>query len=415
VKSSVELMGIGLESAKVASNRRRTLAAAFAYFVVAGIATVMLGPALPELSARWKVPDAQLGTLFVAAFTGQLCGAWFAVRKLRASLACGAACTALGCLGLAYAGFTMAHVALFCAGLGIGAGLTAGNVIVGTIDVDADQLAPGKLSPRSKLLALLNMCWGVGAITCPLLMHAALRFSRSGRTSVDGIRLFFLLLSAALASSAILTAVLLPRVTSPKTDSVGNDALLPAQTFAFFLAVLLIYVGIENGLGGWLPTYAQRTLSVSAGTDLAASIALCFWLSELGGRVLTAFVVNMVGEWLLYRVCVVMLIIATGVICLMPHVTTAAMFTLTFVSALSLAPMFPLLTSFLLARSGRQARLGPLFAMSALGGAIMPWLTGVLSTHYHALRVGFAVPTAGAILLLLLSVALPQGRRVRAA
>ena len=413
--SSSELMGTGLESAQVASNRRRTLAATFAYFVVAGIATVMLGPALPELSIRWRVPDAQLGTLFVAAFTGQLCGAWFAVRNLRASLAWGAACTALGCLGLAYAGFTMAHLALFCAGLGIGAGLTAGNVIVGTIDIDADQLASGKTSPRSKLLALLNMCWGVGAIACPLLMHAALRLNRSGGTSVDGLRLFFLLLSAALASSAILTAVLLPRRTGSKAYSVRNNALLPARTFALFLAAMLIYVGIENALGGWLPTYAQRMVPITAGADLAASIALCFWLTELGGRVLTAFVVNVVGERLLYRTCVVLLIIATGVICLTPHVTPAAMFTLTFVSALSLAPMYPLLTSFLLARSGRQARLGPLFAMTALGGAILPWLTGVLSTHYHALRIGFAVPTAGAILLLVLSVTLPQGGQVRAA
>jgi len=415
VMSSIEVTGIGLDNAQVASNRRRTLAAAFAYFVVAGIATVMLGPTLPELSIRWRVPDAQLGTLFVASFAGQLCGAWFAVRNLRGSLAWGAACTALGCLGLAYAGFTMAHVALFCAGLGIGAGLAAGNVIVGTIDIDADQPALGKTSPRSKLLALLNVCWGVGAIACPLLIHAALRLNRSGRTSMDGIRLFFLLLSAALASSAVLTAVLLPRKAGPKAYSLRNDATLPLRTFALFLAAMLIYVGVENALGGWLPSYAQRTLPVSAGAGLAASIALCFWLTELGGRVLTAFVVSVVGEWLLYRACVVVLIIATAVIFLTPHVTPAAMFTLTFVSALSLAPLFPLLTSFLLARSGRQARLGPLFAMIALGGAILPWLTGVLSTHYHALRIGFAIPTAGAVLLLLLSVALPQGGRVRAA
>jgi fucose permease len=394
-------------------NRRRTLAAAFAYFIIAGVATVMLGPTLPELSNRWRVPDAQLGTLFVASFTGQFCGAWFAVRNLRASLICGGALTALGCLGLAYVGFTMAHVALFCAGLGIGAGLAAGNVIVGTIDVDADKATPGKTSSRSKLLAVLNMCWGVGAIACPVLVHATLHFSRSGKTGVDGIRLFFLLLAGALTCSAILTAVLLSRGTRSKTYSPRSDAALPARTFAFFLAVLLIYVGIENALGGWLPTYAQRTLSASAGADLAASIALCFWLSELGGRVLTAFVVNAVGEWLLYRACVVMLIIATGVVCLTPHVTTAVMVTVTIVSALSLAPMFPLLTSFLLARSGSQPRVGPLFAMCALGGAILPWLTGVLSTHYHALRIGFAVPTAGAILLLLLSGALPQSGRVR--
>ena len=51
--------------------RRRTIAVVFLYFLIAGMATVMLGPALPLLADRWRLPDAQLGTLFFASFTGQ--------------------------------------------------------------------------------------------------------------------------------------------------------------------------------------------------------------------------------------------------------------------------------------------------------------------------------------------------------
>ena len=110
----------------------RALVPVFFYFAAAGIATVMLGPLLPALIQRWHIQDAQAGTLFTASFVGQFCGAWFATRNLRASILYGSAITAAGCIAMAWVGFDAAHIALFCTGLGLGAGLTAGNVIAGT-------------------------------------------------------------------------------------------------------------------------------------------------------------------------------------------------------------------------------------------------------------------------------------------
>src|SRR6266446_10587811 len=92
----------------------RPLAPVFFYFIVAGIVTVMLGPLLPVLIQRWHIQDAQAGTLFTASFAGQLCGAWFATRNLRASILYGSAITAAGCTALAWVGFGPAHIALFC-------------------------------------------------------------------------------------------------------------------------------------------------------------------------------------------------------------------------------------------------------------------------------------------------------------
>ena len=95
----------------------------FVYFIVAGVATVMLGPLLPALISRWNIPGAQAGTLFTSSFAGQFLGAWFAARNLRASVVCGAALSAAGCVAMAWANFNVAHLALFCVGLGLGAGL----------------------------------------------------------------------------------------------------------------------------------------------------------------------------------------------------------------------------------------------------------------------------------------------------
>lgn len=401
------LTDLELDNAKIALDRRRTLSAAFTYFIVAGIATVMLGPILPVLGSQWNVPDAQLGNLFVAMFLGQLTGAWLAVRRLNVSLALGAVATALGSAGLAYTGFAGAHVALFFVGMGLGAGLTAGNVLVGTVRLD-DISAPkaGRASSHSKLIAILNMCWGIGAIASPLLIHASLRLGHRSSTQIDGLRFFFLLLAAALLCSAVLTLVLLSRVQRFSHDESRREQNLPFRTFAFFLANMLLYVGIENALGGWLPTHAHRTLKLGLGADVASSIALCFWIGELGGRGLTTLLLNRISERVLYRASITLLLAAMGAICFVHHLTTFGLFTLVIIAAVSLAPLYPLVVSFLVARAGRQPRLGPLFALSALGGAFLPWLTGAVSTHFHALRVGLAVPATGALLLLLLSAGL---------
>ena len=150
----------------------RALLPVFFYFLAAGIATVMLGPLLPALIQRWHIQDAQAGTLFTASFVGQFCGAWFATRNLRASILYGSAITAAGCAAMAWVGFGAAHIALFCVGLGLGAGLTAGNVIAGTAVPAA----------RARLIAILNVAWGLGAIACPVLVRLS---------SAGGIQHFF--------------------------------------------------------------------------------------------------------------------------------------------------------------------------------------------------------------------------------
>ncbi len=166
-----------------------------------------------------------------------------------------------------------------------------------------------------------------------------------------------------------------------------------------FVAAIFLYVGVENALGGWLPSYAMRT-----GPSLhASSISLYFWIAELTGRLLVTMLMALLGEAPLYRFCLAMLILTQIILCAVAHISTAGVITLTILAALSLAPLYPLILSFLLERTGRHARLGPLFATASLGGATLPWLTGVFSTHFHGLRAGLLIPAAATVLLLSLS------------
>jgi FHS family glucose/mannose:H+ symporter-like MFS transporter len=375
----------------------RALLPVFLYFLAAGIATVMLGPLLPTLIQRWHIQDAQAGTLFTANFAGQFCGAWFATRNLRASILYGSAITAAGCIAMAWVGFDAAHIALFCTGLGLGAGLTAGNVIAGTT-IPAE---------RARLIAILNVVWGLGAIACPVLVRLL---------SAAGIQYFFLATAAFLAITS-LAAIAIPNPsTSPTkpahlanglpqvspTPSIQQRMPLPPLPLFVFGAAVFLYIGVENALGGWLPSYAVRTNPALH----ASSIALYFWVAELTGRILVTILMALVSEAALYRICLALLILTQVILCVTANISATGIVALTFLCALSLAPIYPLIVSFLLARTGNHARLGPLFATASFGGASLPWLTGVFSTQFHNLRTGFLVPAAGAALLLFLSAVL---------
>ena len=370
---------------------RRVLLPVFFYFLAAGIATVMLGPLLPALIQRWHIQDAQAGTLFTASFVGQFCGAWFATRNLRASILYGSAITAAGCAAMAWVGFGLAHIALFCVGLGLGAGLTAGNVIAGTAVPAA----------RARLIAILNVAWGLGAIACPVLV----RLSSSG-----GIQHFFFATAAFLALTS-LVAIAIPHPIQPaqlleptsqhssRTSAVQPRMPLPPLPLFVFGAAIFLYVGVENSLGGWLPSYAIRTNPALR----ASSIAEYFWVAELTGRILVTALMSLIGEAALYRICLALLILTQILLCTTANISSIGVITLTALAALTLAPTYPLILSFLLARTGNQPRLGSLFATASFGGAILPWLTGVVSTQFQSLRTGLIVPAAGAALLLLLS------------
>jgi FHS family glucose/mannose:H+ symporter-like MFS transporter len=360
----------------------RRLSPLFACTAAWGLVTVMLGPLLPALIARWNIQDAQAGTLFTASFLGQLVGAWFATRNPRLSLLSGAALSVVGTAMLAWVGFPLAHFALFATGIGISAGLTAGNVIAGLSTIH-----------RARTLALFNVSWSIGAIACPALV----RLSGPSNT-----RLFFLLTTAIVALGGILVATLPRTLTNPSsapTQTTSPSSPMPVASILLFATCMLLYIGNENSLGGWLPSFAARNNS----TISAPTIAMLYWLSELISRLAMATLLFRISEAALYRISLALLLTTQIVLIVLPHPSHSILLGTAILTGAAIGPVYPLIIAFLLSRSSNHPRLGRLFASASLGGATLPWLTGVISTHFGSLRAGLLVPTLGVALLLLLS------------
>jgi fucose permease len=77
-----------------------------------------------------------------------------------------------------------------------------------------------------------------------------------------------------------------------------------------------------------------------------------------------------------------------------------------------LAAVFPITISLLACFQGMEKRMaGPMFALAGLGGAVMPWLVGVISTLSGSLQTGLLPPLIAAALLLWLHVVGNHGEK----
>lgn len=181
------------------ATRFGSLAAApyYAGFIVAGMATVLLGAILPVLSARWSLTDLQAGSLFAAQFTASALGAILASHFRHRCLVFGYAAVAAGLAALAVGNYTVVLLAFALLGMGLGSATTATNLTFGTEH-------PGQ---RGALLARVNLFWGIGAVSCPPFVAVAVRPGM--------LRLLLLALSlGALAVFAALTQLLRLKNTS---------------------------------------------------------------------------------------------------------------------------------------------------------------------------------------------------------
>src|SRR5688572_24002690 len=129
-------------------------------FFVIGIITVLLGQILPILSARLQLNDAQAGTLFLAQFTGSMCGTLVSSALTRRfgfvrTIMVGLLLLIVGLPGVNSNEFALCWATIFVYGSGLGITIPSVNLL--TIEVTAPGL-------QSSAVNLINFCWGLGAI-----------------------------------------------------------------------------------------------------------------------------------------------------------------------------------------------------------------------------------------------------------
>ena len=269
--------------------------------------------------------------------------------------------------------------------LGIGYGLTT----------PAGNLRTAEINPARSASALnvINAVWGIGAMSSPFLVAIAQRAHRPG---------YFLYGTAAALVALLLLPLLLTRfvpdthanVESPLGDkSFWKDSALPLICLLFF-----VYVGTETSFGAWIATYARRVDSKAhAFATLTPSF---YWGALLLGRALAPIILRFHSPIAIARAGLGVAMLG-GVALVVAHGITLVVVG-AVLAGLGLASIFPISVSLLPRWFGASARRasGAVFASGNVGGAVVPWFMGELSTHFAGLRVAFLVPLLGVLAML---------------
>jgi len=319
-----------------------------------GALAAAYGPLLGPLTIRFGISLPVAGAILSANFAGALLGVLASMRLLERiagrPFVTAALCTsALGCAGIALAPSWAATIAS-AAVLGMGSG---------GLDIGLNQLAAHSESRhRTAIINGLNGSYGLGAVAGPLVI------SNAGRQH----------LSLVYAGAAVLALLLVAAVAGvrrrlPHEPEPGSSRLSPLVIV--FMAAFVLYVGLEVGIGGWMPSYLE---AIGHTVIAAGTITSGFWLALGVGRLLMALVPARVpeGAIVLTGSAVAAAAMAAATVATLAPVALA-------IAGLALAPVFPTAVVWLARRRPRDARATSwLFPATMVGGAAIPGGIGIL-------------------------------------
>jgi fucose permease len=358
-------------------------------FLLAGIVMTFLGPLLPILAARWGISDAVAGRLFLTQFIssmfGMLASAQLVQRQgYRKTFILGLIFMAAGTALLASGPFLVGVAAVAILGMGHGITTPAGN------------LRTAEINPHRSASALnvINAVWGMGALSPSFLLSIARHFHHP-EWFLYGTALLLVSLLAAFAVSRF------------EPDTHGAQEQDQSSAVEFFGSGLLvqvalvffIYVGTEVSFGQWVATYAHRINP--AEHTFWTMMPSFFYGALLAGRTLAPLALKFVRERTVAKTGLTLALL--GGLTLVRAQGMASIAIGALLAGFGLASIFPISVSLFATWFGPSARRAStvIFAMGNMGGAVLPWLVGVVSTHLGSLRLAFLVPLAGCVSMIL--------------
>ncbi len=375
-------------------NRRRLDPLLHAGFILVGVVNTLLGPILPMLAARWRLDDAESGSLFIAQFAGAMIasaasGALIERFGPLRLMVCGYAAMAVTVVCLGVSSWKLGLLSVFGSGLALGLTIPATNLLIAEINSER----------RAAALNILNFAWGVGAVSCPPLIAL---FARNG-----------LLVRPLIGLAAMLSCIAFLIALSPRADlPSGSDhqdrarferSALRNWTSPYALltgGLIFIYVGTETSAGGWIASYAQRLGASSRG--IGTITPSFFWAGLLIGRAAAPAALRHISEPAL--VLISLFVASAGLTIILAGGNLMAVSSGAGVAGLGLAAVFPTTFAIFTRRFDRQASqmAGLVFVLAGMGGAMIPWLVGFTSTRFGDLRAGLLIPLIGAASMIML-------------
>jgi fucose permease len=162
---------------------------------------------------------------------------------------------------------------------------------------------------------------------------------------------------------------------APKPQLPANVYLSPLLWLMALL--LLVYVGIEFGLGSWISAYTSTSLGLTA--QYGAWVTSIYWAALAVGRLAGAAAASRLPRLRLMTLAVLGSLLGGFALLFSRGLLPATVLSLAWI-AFSYGTVYP--TTIALGTTafpGNKGKaIGAIIAMGSVGGIILPWLAGVL-------------------------------------
>lgn len=376
------------------------LALACGSFLVFGMFNAGIGPILGELADQTSSELAAVGAILTFLFLGSLIAQVFAgplTDRFGQNLIF---TISLLLLAAGVVGFTTARSLPLMLGLVFVAGLGQGGVDLGANLIVADAFPQNNTS----YLNLLHFFFGLGAFVGPALVGISMRSTGSGR-------IVHWIAAGCFALLAVFT-LMLGRATRKKPGSPSENK-IPAQKMQVYLSpllwlmggLILVYVGMEYGLGSWATRYMSVTTGM-AGQN-GALVTSAYWGALTLGRLAGSAASRKLSRMQLLSMALLSAWMGTVGLTASMENTSLTIFFIVWIG-FSFGAVYPTSVALVVAAFPRSQgkAVGMLAAMGSIGGLILPWLEGVLLEKVSPIAFTLFLVSGGiAILLLLLGAA----------
>lgn len=373
--------------------RRHVLIINCLIILTIGLVTASIGPMLPDIAKNNQTTVLAAGSILTALFMGGLL-AQVVVGPISDRtgqvqiMVFGTSLVSAAAIGISFSHSLFLTLSLaFLAGIGHGSLILCTNVLVARVFADRSAYA----------LSLSNLFYGIGAFLGPAFIGFFLSRVNSG-IPVLWIIALLMLVESLLIFQVRSIEKLIPK---PEEKNISGAAPIYRSPLLWLFGVLvLLYVGMENGLGSWIPVYFNQTTTLTYET--ATLVASGFWISLTFGRLASAFLSRWLNSSQILGFTLTGSLAGLVLLGLTRGYSTASMLSVVM-CGFFFGAVFPSIISIVTTTfaHGPGRAVSVITAIGSVGGMTLPWLQGWLLEEISPLAytLGLVVMSIGVLVL----------------
>ncbi|KAM0322167.1 hypothetical protein ACHAQA_009656 [Verticillium albo-atrum] len=368
-----------IESWKYPRSNLIRVAATFWSFLVLGANDAAYGALIPYLEEYYKLDYIIVSLLFLSPFVGYVCSAilnnWLHMNFGQRGIAilCGSSHLIAYIIVSQHPPYPVLVVVYALAGFGNGIADAAWNAFI------------GNLANANETLGFLHALYGVGGTISPLI--ATTMITEAG---LQWYHFYYVMIGLAAIELAFSTAAFWKNTAanyrettqSSSENKGGIRVALFSRPYArvtwLCSAFLLVYVGVEVSLGGWIVQFMIRVRN--ADRFPAGMTSVGFWLGLTVGRIVLGFVTPLLGVKVAVAVYLPLTMALELVFWLVPQFYVSAV--AVALQGFFLGPLFPAVVvaaTKLLPRHLHVSTIGFAAAFGGSGAAVLPFAVGAIA------------------------------------